>query len=58
MLTVPMGTTSGGLPLGLGIVGTGGADVQVLKVGHAFEQAARITLKPELPSDPGAMDTR
>lgn len=58
MLTVPMGTTSGGLPLGLGIVGTGEADVQVLKVGHAFEQAARITLKPELPSDPGAMDTR
>jgi amidase len=48
MLTVPMGNTPEGLPLGLGIVGTGGADALVLRVGHGFEQAAGITLRPAL----------
>lgn len=48
MLTVPMGATPEGLPLGLGIIGTGGDDALVLQVGHLFEQAIGITLRPEL----------
>ncbi|MCG0286033.1 amidase [Streptomyces sp. PSAA01] len=38
-LSVPAGFTSGGLPVGLQIVGPHRADLAVLQVGHAFEQA-------------------
>ncbi|MFD1361916.1 amidase [Lentibacillus salinarum] len=38
-LSVPSGFTSKGLPLGLQIVGPHRADYEVLRIGHAFEQA-------------------
>ncbi|QKG21463.1 amidase [Actinomadura verrucosospora] len=38
-LSVPAGFTSGGLPVGLQIVGPHHADLAVLRIGHAFEQA-------------------
>ncbi|MUN38816.1 amidase [Actinomadura litoris] len=38
-LSVPAGFTSGGLPVGLQIVGPHRADLAVLRIGHAFEQA-------------------
>lgn len=47
MLTVPMGETEG-LPLGLGIVGRGGEDGLVIRVGYAFEQVAPEAPMPEL----------
>jgi aspartyl-tRNA(Asn)/glutamyl-tRNA(Gln) amidotransferase subunit A len=37
-LTVPCGTTSTGLPIGLQIAGPIGADAEVLRLGAAFEQ--------------------
>ncbi|MCP9949646.1 amidase [Actinomadura madurae] len=40
-LSVPAGFTSGGLPVGLQIVGPHRADLAVLRIGHAFEQATR-----------------
>ncbi|WP_240377012.1 amidase [Bacillus piscicola] len=39
-LSVPGGFTAEGLPLGLQIVGPHRADFEVLRIGHAFEQAA------------------
>ncbi|MFK0292515.1 amidase [Streptomyces sp. NPDC090442] len=38
-LSVPAGFTAGGLPVGLQIVGRHRADLQVLRVGHAYERA-------------------
>lgn len=38
-LSVPAGFTAGGLPVGLQIVGPRWADLAVLQLGHAFEQA-------------------
>ncbi len=38
-LSVPAGFTPGGLPVGVQIVGPHRADLAVLQVGHAFEQA-------------------
>ncbi|MFG2503019.1 amidase [Streptomyces sp. NPDC048441] len=40
-LSVPAGFTPGGLPVGLQIVGPHRADLQVLRIGYAFEQATR-----------------
>jgi amidase len=40
-LSVPAGFTSDGLPVGLQIVGPHHADLAVLRIGHAFEQATR-----------------
>lgn len=40
-LSVPAGFTPGGLPVGLQIVGPHRADLRVLQIGHAFEQATR-----------------
>jgi aspartyl-tRNA(Asn)/glutamyl-tRNA(Gln) amidotransferase subunit A len=37
-LTVPCGTTSAGLPIGLQIAGPAGADADVLRLGAAFER--------------------
>jgi aspartyl-tRNA(Asn)/glutamyl-tRNA(Gln) amidotransferase subunit A len=37
-LTVPCGTTSAGLPIGLQIAGPAGADAEVLRLGAAFER--------------------
>ncbi|WP_433463244.1 amidase [Spirillospora sp. CA-128828] len=48
-LSVPAGFTSDGLPVGLQIVGPHHADLAVLQIGHAFEQATRhATRRPEL----------
>ncbi len=41
-LSVPCGFTPGGLPVGLQIVGRPHADVAVLQLAHAFEQATRF----------------
>ncbi|MFI0373735.1 amidase [Actinomadura sp. 1N219] len=40
-LSVPAGFTQDGLPVGLQIVGPHRADLAVLRLGHAFEQATR-----------------
>ncbi|WP_344897636.1 amidase [Actinomadura meridiana] len=40
-LSVPAGFTGDGLPVGLQIVGPHHADLAVLRIGHAFEQATR-----------------
>lgn len=40
-LSVPAGFTGDGLPIGLQIVGPHRADLDVLRIGHAFEQATR-----------------
>ncbi len=45
-LSVPAGFTPDGLPVGLQIVGPHHADLTVLQVGHAFEQAVGITGRP------------
>ncbi len=42
-LSVPAGFTSGGLPVGIQIVGPFRSDLRVLQVGHAFEQATGWT---------------
>ena len=41
-ISVPCGFTPDGLPVGLQIVGRPHADLDVLQLGHAFEQATRF----------------
>ena len=41
-LSVPAGFTPGGLPVGVQIVGPHRADLAVLQLGHAFEQATQV----------------
>jgi amidase len=49
-VSVPAGFTSGGLPVGLQIVGRHRGDRALLQVAHAFEQATRFgTRRPSLP---------
>jgi amidase len=38
-VSVPCGTTSEGLPVGLQIVGRPRGDLELLRLAHAFEQA-------------------
>jgi amidase len=40
-LSVPGGFTTGGLPVGVQLVGAPRADLHVLQLGHAFERATR-----------------
>lgn len=40
-ISIPCGSTSGGLPIGLQIVGPHFAEAKVLQIAHAFEQAGR-----------------
>jgi amidase len=49
-LTVPMGWTDAGLPLGLSLVGRPFSEAQLLALGHAFEQAAAVRRPPALPA--------
>src|SRR5262245_43817834 len=44
-LSVPAGFTPEGLPVGIQIVGRRRADLAVLQVGHAFEQATEVGLR-------------
>lgn len=44
-LTVPMGLASG-LPVGLSFIGTAYSEQLLLNAGYAYEQAARISVKP------------
>jgi amidase len=44
-ISVPAGFTSGGLPVGIQIVGRHRDDFGVLQIAHAFEQATRIGQK-------------
>jgi amidase len=49
-LAVPAGFTPAGLPIGLQIVGRHRGDLEVLQVGHAFEQATQFwRVRPVLP---------
>lgn len=41
-LSVPAGFTDDGLPVGLQVVGRHRGDLEVLRVGHAFEQATQV----------------
>ncbi|HXE08148.1 MAG TPA: amidase family protein [Acidobacteriaceae bacterium] len=53
-LTVPMGDVFG-LPVGMSIMGPAWSEARLLGYGYAFEQAARVKLKPRfLPSIEGA----
>ncbi|WP_290537577.1 amidase [Alcanivorax sp.] len=47
-LSVPLGLTGNGLPMGLQIVGARFDDARVLAAGHAFEQAQPFTQLPPL----------
>lgn len=40
-ISIPCGSTSGGLPIGMQIVGPHFAEAKVLQIAHAFEQAER-----------------
>jgi len=40
-ISIPCGSTSGGLPIGMQIVGPHFAEAKVLQIAHAFEQAGR-----------------
>jgi amidase len=52
-LTVPMGVVMG-LPVGLSIIGPAWRDARLLSYGYAYEQAAKVKLKPRfLPSIEG-----
>lgn len=63
-LTVPMGLVRG-LPVGLSFIGTAHDDQKLLDIGYAYEQAARIRIKPDFrptvdngPELEGAIATR
>jgi amidase len=45
VLNVPAGFGPGGLPIGLQVMGRAQADLAVLQVGHAYEQASSYTAK-------------
>ena len=45
-LSVPAGFTPDGLPVGLQVVGPHRGDLDVLQVGHAFEQATEVGRRP------------
>ena len=45
-VTVPMGVTGDGLPLGLQLIGRAFADAEVLRLARAFERAAGLDLRP------------
>ena len=47
-LSVPCGFSTDSLPIGLQIMGPQWGEESVLRTGHAFEQAAALSLKPEL----------
>ena len=48
-VTVPAGVAAG-LPIGLSLIGTGGADVRLLGLAAAFEAATTALVRPELPA--------
>lgn len=51
-LTLPMGFTAEGLPLGLSFVGPAFSEARLLALGHAFEQAAPMRRAPDIPDAP------
>jgi amidase len=51
VMTVPCGL-SGGLPIGMLLVGRRGEDATVLRAAHAFEQISGYTVRPQLSSTP------
>lgn len=48
-LTLPMGWTNAGLPLGLSLVGEPFSEARLLALGYVFEQAAAARRPPQLP---------
>lgn len=44
-ISVPCGFTQDGLPVGVQVVGRRGADLDVLRLAHAFERATRVGLR-------------
>jgi amidase len=51
-LTLPMGFTEEGLPLGVSLVGPAFSEARLLALGHAFEQVAKVRRAPEIPDAP------
>ena len=47
-LSVPCGLTSGGLPVGLQLIGPGWTEKKLLQIANAFEQAHTSARRPEL----------
>ncbi len=48
-MSVPAGFTTGGLPVGLQVIGPHRADLAVLQIGHAYEQSTRFSdRRPEV----------
>jgi amidase len=56
-LTLPMGWTGQGLPLGLSLVGTPFGEARLLALGQAFEAVAGARRPPDLPDAPPAPET-
>ncbi len=54
--SIPCGFTSGGLPIGLQLVGARHNDALVLRAAHAFEQARPIGRRPPMLDDSGTDD--
>jgi amidase len=48
-LSVPMGAVRG-LPVGLSFIGPAWSEARLLALGHAYEQAAQIRLRPRFPA--------
>ena len=55
-ISVPVGLSGDGLPLGLQILGKAFDEETVLKVGHVLEQAAGFTAVPDFVSEGGDGD--
>jgi aspartyl-tRNA(Asn)/glutamyl-tRNA(Gln) amidotransferase subunit A len=51
-LSLPMGLSGDGLPLGLQIMAPAGQDQRVLAIASAYEAAAQLTLHPPPPYAP------
>ena len=51
-ITLPMGLTADGLPVGLSFIGYKWNDHLVLKAGHAYELLAGVTIRPTLNEAP------
>ncbi|QQA43400.1 amidase family protein [Pelagovum pacificum] len=48
-ITVPLGARPTGMPVGVTLIGRGGADASLIGYAFAFEQASQLRLVPDLP---------
>jgi aspartyl-tRNA(Asn)/glutamyl-tRNA(Gln) amidotransferase subunit A len=47
-ISIPVGLTRDGLPIGLHIVGPRGADAKVLRAAHSFQKSFGFSERPRL----------